>query len=947
MPKSAQFIISWSPDQKNYLLIEAENGPQHFSPENSDAWLAWLEEHHAFAFHGRNGQLNLLKEQRNKSGIAYWYAYHRCDGRMLKRYLGLSTRVRLDYLEEIAASLTHPDATKSFPSVPQRNEKTIQQKTDRRNPSRRTTDHKKKTGVIQPSTSTPHAQNKVPAPPLQFEPLLLTKLQLPRPQQSLLPRLHLLKLLDKGLEKKITLIAGPAGYGKTTLVSQWITEQSTHENFPRVACLTLDQSDNDPIRFWRSLIAACQQLHPESGKEALELLRAHLLPPFKPLEMMLTALLNTLSQLEHPGILILDNLHEISSSQVRASLTFFLEHLPTSLHLVLLVRGDPPFSLARLRAQNELLDIYPPHLAFSFEETRLFFEQELPFTLSIKVLRQIAARLEGWPAGMRLLARPLHPFKNEQDIESMLTSLVSNFWSVQEYFLNEVLHTLPQEQQKFLLQTCFLPRITASLCDTVTDREDSVHLLEVLRSNDLFLIPLDATGEWTRYHSLFAEAMQQEALRQLGEEDLCHLIARASTWYEAHGLLTEAIETALNADLFTRSASLIVQFIANKRSTPTIPEWYSLRRWLEQLPDKELERHPELCIHYAMALLFLQMEGPHLVDKSERIYALLQIAEQKWRDTNTITKLAEVFAFRALLARQEGYLLQAVTWARQSLTWLPPEDATWRNLSLTVVGEGELLDGNLDDAQRFFLEALALSEQQGNLIYARATRGMLSGVSFERGALHLANIQARQMQAEARAQEDYDDVAHTQLVLARIAYQWNHLAEAEQATQEALSIGEQMYVEEFLGNATIFLSLIEQARGETVSAQQRIIAWLVHNQTSLSPYRYQLYREVEATLARIQLASGNLAAAERWFASLEQREETLPLLQRQREQLLHAHLLILQGNLSPALERLENFYASACQTGHVYFRLEVQLLLCLAYTRQGAHEKARFTSSRS
>ena len=228
-----------------------------------------------------------------------------------------------------------------------------------------------------------------------FEPLLVPKLELPRSNSTLLPRPHLREFLDKCQEYKLTLLSGPAGYGKTTLVGQWIAVRKERADFPDVACLTLDEDDNDPIRFWRYVIAACQAFRERLGREALELLFAHRLPPFKPLETMLVALLNELSHLDRPALLVLDDVQVIDSPQVIASLTFFLEHLPSSFHLMLLTRGDPPFSLMRLHARNEVLDLYPPALRFTLEETRAFFAQELSFPLSQKVLRQIDERLDG------------------------------------------------------------------------------------------------------------------------------------------------------------------------------------------------------------------------------------------------------------------------------------------------------------------------------------------------------------------------------------------------------------------------------------------------------------------------------------------------------------------------------------------------------------------------
>ncbi|GER91227.1 HTH-type transcriptional regulator MalT [Dictyobacter vulcani] len=911
MPKSARYILRWLPEQAAYSFIGPTDEPSPALMDSSDDWLRWLETHDAFAFAGRNGRINLLKERRRNKDEGYWYAYRRHQGRMRKRYLGLSSQLSIDRLEEMADLLHEQDIA----TTPQ---------------------------PFNNIASLNNVGNATITHAVSFEPLLLPKLQLPQLQKSLLPREQLWQLLDRGLEHKLTVVSGPAGYGKTTTVSQWIAHNSTRADFPRVGSVTLDDEDNDVVRFWRYLIAACQTLHPGCGEEALELLRAHRLPPFKPLQMMLTSLINELSQFTYPAILILDDCHVINSPQVIESLNFFFDHLPGSLHCFIILRGDPMFSVARLLGRNELLDIYPPALAFSFEETCAFFEQELPFKLSLKDLRHIHEQLQGWATGLRLLARALADTANTHTIQQILTNFSQNYWSIREYLLNEVFLTLSEKLQEFLLQTSVLPLLTAPLCDALRESQDSEQFIQALQAGDMFLIPLYGSNQWARYHPLFAEVMRQEAQRKLGDNALRLLSARASIWYEEHGLQTEAIEAALEAKAFPRAIKIIEQLIASQQQdhTPAAQKIYSLRRWLQGLPEEELIHHPDICVRYAMSLLFLLLEDPGTTHGLPQIQRLLQMAEQYWRDANNIEKLAEVFAFRALLARQEGNILPAVTWARQALAWLPATERTWRNLALTVVGVGEILTGDLMAARRILLEALTLSEQQGNLLYARATRGMLSGASFELGELRHTAEQLRQILHEARIQEDRDDITRMQLGLANIYYQWNQLEEARQAAQEAFELSEQTHTEDTLAHTTMCLASIEQAQGQTEQAQQRLTAWLVRMQTPTTAQSNQLSREVRSMLARFQLASANQMAVERWFASVEQAQETLPLLQRRREQLMSVRFLLSQGALTPALVQLEELYTSAQQTGHVLLSLEVLVVLVLAHARQGTYQKA-------
>jgi LuxR family maltose regulon positive regulatory protein len=916
----------------------------------------WLGAQRAFAFHGRNGQLNVLKEKRSRGGEGYWYAYRRHGRQMSKHYLGRDAQVSIERLEEIAALLARGVEAARVPG--ERSAEATGQNLflEKRSLEAELTSDQNApalAGDVRISTfpDTEPADSTTIAGPgswpssLFFEPLLRSKFQLPRLQKALLEREHLLAILDRGLEHKVILVDAPAGYGKTTLISQWLATRATRADFPRVVSISLDNNDNDPIRFWRYIITACQTFAPGVGKEALDTLLTYRLPPFqfKPLEIMLIPLLNELSQLEQRGILILDDLHVIQSPQVIASLGFFLEHLPSALHLLLVMRGDPPFSLMRLRAHNELLAFPTAALGFTLEETRDFFARELPFELSPRMVRELYQRLEGWPAGMRLFSGLLSRCESEREIEETLAAFVGNHWSLREYFLGEVLLRLPDEQQEFLLQTSVLPRLTAALCDALMARKDSARLIETLRSGDFFLIPLDGMGEWLRYHALFAETMQQEARRRLGDARLNELAIGASLWYEEHGLQAEAIETALNAGAFPRASSLIAYFIEKKYRDNAFVflEIYHLKRWLEALPEDELKRHPIFCLHYAMILLFTQAEKPRVQAERERVYSLLQEAEQRWRDANDTAQLAAVFAFRAMLARQEGRMLQALTWARQALAWLRPEDLIWRTIALTVVGIGESLVGTLTRAREVLLEARLLNERLGNATYARAARGMLTWVHLEQGELHYAAEQFRQMQAEARAQEDRDDIARTQLGLSHILYQWDRLQEAEQAVYEAQRLAEQISEDELLYAVAARLARIEYARGQSAQAQQRLTAWLARNQVFASPQQQQFYREAQALLASIQLARGDRVAVERWFAGLDQRAEIIPLYQRQRERLLVARLFLAQGKQREALDVAEALLKAARETGHRAFELDILIVRLLIYARQDQRAKAR------
>jgi LuxR family transcriptional regulator, maltose regulon positive regulatory protein len=265
--------------------------------------------------------------------------------------------------------------------------------------------------------------------------LLRTKFALPRPRQSLVPRASLLSRLDEGLERRLTLLSAPAGFGKTTLVSEWIASRPELQEPPSVAWVSLDAGDNDPVRFWRYVITACQTFDGALGKAALELLRAS---RRLPLEAALTAFINDLAQLERRCVLVLEDYHLITSSQIHETVAYFIDHLPVAQRLVILTRSDSPLPLARLRAHDDLYELHAADLRFSTEETRAFLEQSLSFSLSPASIEQLEARTEGWVTGLRLLALALQGRKDSQDFERVLASFSGSHRHILEYLVADV-----------------------------------------------------------------------------------------------------------------------------------------------------------------------------------------------------------------------------------------------------------------------------------------------------------------------------------------------------------------------------------------------------------------------------------------------------------------------------------------------------------------------------
>jgi LuxR family maltose regulon positive regulatory protein len=697
-------------------------------------------------------------------------------------------------------------------------------------------------------------------------------------------------------------------------------------DFPPVAWISLETSDNDPVRFWRYLITACQTFQVDLQEAYSALLDTTPQPPFVPSSLctVLTILLNALARCSSRGILVLEDYHVITSQEVHETISFFLDHLPATIHLIMITRSEPPFSLARLRARNELYEVRTADLRFSQEETTILLQQSLSFPLEASTIQRLHAQLEGWGAGLHLMKLALQRTTTQASEEQRLPLFLGSNSSFQEYFITEVLDLQPEPVQRFLLQTSILTRLTGSLCDAVAEQQNSQDLLTLLERANLFLEPLDTTGQWYRYHALFAETMRNEARRRIGEDQLYHLSARASHWYEVHGFLSEAIDAALYAQDYVRAAILIERSVEMQTSPGEMNEYHTLHRWLEQLPETILKQRPVLCLSYATTLLFLSTSWQpdqlalHLLER------LLQMAEQCFHSETNLPKLGELFAFRSLLAWRQDEVQQAAMYARQALTWLREAQQLWRGLSLGIVGIELFGAGELQRARTTLLEAHALCKAVKNHYFKRVTTICLAQLFFEQGELQRASTYYHQALPEAREHGPISPLCYVLIGLAAISYEWNELETAHQHAQEILALSQQHPDLEFHEvHATLLLTRIQQAQGQVIAAQQQLAALLAR----LPAFSSQLSEEIQTAQARLALAVGDHMTMQRWVTGRQQ--HNLP--SQEAEELLLARWLRTQDKHEEAFRLLERLLVAAQKTHHVRRILEIQVEMVLIY----------------
>jgi LuxR family maltose regulon positive regulatory protein len=590
-------------------------------------------------------------------------------------------------------------------------------------------------------------------------PILGTKLFIPLPRPKAVSRPRLVERLNEGLSagRKLTLISAPAGFGKTTLVSEWVAGCGRP-----VAWLSLDEGENDLTGFLAYLVAALQTLalrNPRGGSGAegsaanigASVLRMLQSPQPPPMESILTALLNEITALPDPFLLVLDDYHVIDSKPVDEALAFLLEHLPPRMHLVITTREDPHLPLARLRARGQLTELRAADLRFSPAEAAEFLNQMMGLNLSKENIAALETRTEGWIAGLQLAALSM---QGRPDAASFIQSFTGSHHFVLDYLLEEVLERQPEHVRNFLLQTAILDRLNGSLCDAVTTQDGGRGMLETLERGNLFVVPLDDRREWYRYHRLFADVLRAHLIEaQPGQVPSLH--QRASAWYEQNGFSSDAIRHALAAKDFGRAAGLIELAwpAAEEGSIPPVA-WLG---WVKTLPDELVRVRPVLNVWYAYALLgrgdleaaevrFKDAEGwlkPADAMKAQPETASAETSPESSRGMIVADKEqwkslpAAIAVGRAYIAQAFGNIPDAVRYAGRALEF-PEADPFRHSQASMLLGMAHWASGNLEAADRVFADYTMKLRTAGNIPDAIGTTAVLADIRLGLGRLREA-----------------------------------------------------------------------------------------------------------------------------------------------------------------------------------------------------------------
>ncbi|MCW2682112.1 MAG: ATP-dependent transcriptional regulator, MalT-like, LuxR family [Blastococcus sp.] len=552
-------------------------------------------------------------------------------------------------------------------------------------------------------------------------PLLETKLHVPRARRGLVARSRLDERLRRGTDSALTLVSAPAGFGKTTVLTEWLA--TTPADGRSVAWLSLDPRDNDPAVFWTYLVAALQAVEPAIGVSARSLLQS----PHAPSEAVLESLLNDLSGFSGDLVLVLDDYHVIEAREVQDGMAFLLDHLPPQVHLVIATRADPSLPLARLRGRGDLVEVRVADLRFTADEAAAYLSEVMGLQLATGDVEVLAGRTEGWIAALQLAALSL---QGREDVAGFIAGFAGDDRYIVDYLVEEVLQRQPDLVRNFLLQTSVLGRLSGALCDAVTGQDDGKAMLEALDRANLFLVALDDRRQWYRYHHLFADVLRARLLDEQPER-VRDLHLRASAWCEHNGARSEAVEHALSAGDLERAAALIELAIPALRQAR---QEATLRRWLEALPDELFRTRPVLTIGYVGSLMSrgdLQGVEERLEDAERWLDAAdrAPVGGMVVEDPAGYRALPSSIAmYRAGLALMLGDVGATMTYARRALDLAGEDDHLARGAPAALLGLAYWTGGHLDEARRCYAAAMA----------SLATAGYHSDVLG--GALVLADI---------------------------------------------------------------------------------------------------------------------------------------------------------------------------------------------------------------
>ncbi|MBK8986237.1 MAG: helix-turn-helix transcriptional regulator [Chloroflexi bacterium] len=759
-------------------------------------------------------------------------------------------------------------------------------------------------------------------------PILATKLYIPPPRPGVVPRPRLINRLNAGLAMggKLTLISASAGFGKTTLVGEWLAHCGR-----LVAWLSLDEGDRDPIRSIAYLIAALQTIQAGFGEGLLAVLQS---PQPPQAEAILTALLNEIATISDNFILVLDDYHVIDSQPVDQLLTFLIEHQPPQMHLVIATREDPSLPLSRLRARGQLTELRAADLRFTPAEAAEFLNLMMGLNLSVEDIAALETRTEGWIAGLQLAALSM---QGREDVAGFIQAFTGSHRFVLDYLVEEVLQHQPEPIRSFLLQTAILDRFCASLCNVVTEREDGKEILAILERSNLFLIPLDDRRQWYRYHHLFADVLRAH-LMEAQPDRVATLHQWASAWYEQNGFPPDAIRHALVAGDFEHAAGLIELAWSAMDLSYQSSTWLG---WVKALPDVLIHVRPVLGVGYAWALL----DGGELEASESRLQDAERLLDTP-TDTMVIVDKAQFRSLPASIATARAYrslalgnVADAVKYAQQALELTPGDDQARYIQATSLLGIAQYSSGDLEAAEHSLTDFHTHLRQTGETATLISITFLLADIRAALGRLHEAESIYQQSLLLATGQGGLVPLGTADLYrgLAELSLERSDLKAAAQHLLTSQKLSEQTTMTDWPHRLCVSQARLKEAQGDLDGA----LALLDEAERVTIRTPLPDVRPIAALKVRVWLKQGRLAEALGWAREQELSVDDIIGYTREFEYITLARIRIAAGksdreagSLDEAIRLLGRLLQAAETGGRLGSVIQILLLQALTFQAQ-------------
>lgn len=772
--------------------------------------------------------------------------------------------------------------------------------------------------------------------------MIATKLYVPAPRRGFVARPRLREKLRLGAESRLTLVSAPAGFGKTALLADWVSDSSARDR--RVAWLSLDPADSEPVTFWSYVVAALRTAVPGVGAGALDLLASA--PPAH--ELVLTALVNDLAALPEDAVpqaavpedvwLVLDDYHTVDSQAIGAGMAYFLEHLPPRVHVVVSTRSDPDLPLSRWRVRGELVEIRAADLRFTPEETAAYLKDVAGLDLAAEQVATLDQRTEGWVAALQLAALSL---EGCGDTAGFIERFAGNDRYIVDYLVEEVLEHQPDAVRSFLLHTAVLDRLTGPLCDAVTGRNDGSTMLLTLERANLFVIPLDNQREWHRYHHLFADVLRG---RLLGEEPsrIPLLHQRASHWYESHGHVEDAVRHALAGRDFDRAAHLAELAVPVLRRSRQDAMLFG---WLKALPDADIRRSPLLSVFYGGML----MAAGDLAGVEQRFDDAERAMASSGPEGPAVEELrmlpATIAMYRASLAQAMGDVAGTSAHARKALELGAPDHHFARGAAGAFLGLAAWAEGDVKEALQTFKEAVASLHAAGNLLDELSSTVILADMWLAAGRPGEARrISERALrQADAGGHSMLRASAELHVALSEISRRGGDLRGARNHLKAAAEFVHKGPMTESRYRWFVASALVAEDEGDPDPA----VNFLDQAEQLFRPGFFPEVRPIPAIKARAWVRRGNLSGGAGWARAAGVSVSDEASYMQEYNHLTLVRLLIAQQRARPdgdaahgVMGLLDRLLASATASGREGSVAEIRMLQALAHEALGQHRQA-------